>query len=263
MTDVTNEENLENGSEDTNTNLDAEALAAKLAEMEAALKKATDEKASLLKETMKTKEAKKKAEEAAKELAAKTEGLDLDAIREMLANKEKEEEETAKKNGEFSRILEKQAEAAKKREEALAKQLEEMQSKIAAETERTNALTLSNAFASSRFIQDKLTLTANKTKALYADHFEIVDGELVAYDKPKGSSNRTPIVDASGSNVDFETAIETIINADPEKDHVLKADLKGGAGSKQTTVGETRNLNPLSSLDKIAAGLKNKKNFGG
>lgn len=263
MTDTVTTGEDDNKNTPTNDDLDAEKLAAKAKELEAALKKAEDEKAALLKETMKTKEAKKKAEEAAAELAKKTEGLNLDEIREMLANKEKEEEEEARKKGEFSRILEKQAEAAKKREEALAKQLEELQNRVNQEAERSNALTLTNAFASSKFIQDKLTLTPNKTKALYQDHFEIVDGQLVAYDKPKGVSNRTPLVDASGNNMDFEAAIQAIVDADPEKDHVLKVEVKGGGNSRQSNVDVDRVQQPISSLDKIAIGLKNKKNFGG
>jgi DNA-binding transcriptional ArsR family regulator len=252
---------------------EAEAAKAKEAE-EAALKaaketetgtddgKPSDAEAKLIKEIMKLKAEKKAEAEKAKKLAEQLGGIDLDAAREALKKMEEAEKTELERKGEYTRLLEMQKEAAAKERKELEEKLETERKAREDLARNVDALSLTNAFSNSKFIQEKLTLTPNKTKALYADHFEIQDGKIVAYDKPKGSADRTPIVGADGEGVPFEAAIEAIINGDPDKDTLIKSELKGGAGSKQTSIETPGTQRPMSSLDKMALGLKNSKNFG-
>jgi hypothetical protein len=218
--------------------------------------KLSDNDAKLLKEVMKHKAAAKKAADDLKALTAKYEGIDLEAVQALLAQKDTDENTALEKKGEYDRLL------AKQREAADAKVAAEKARADAAETERSKLLkqiedlTTGSAFSNSKFVTEKLTLTPNKAKALYKSHFEFVDGKMVGYDKPAGESDRTPIVDASGETVAFEDAIAAIIDADPDKDYLLKADMKSGSGSKPAATEKPKKQSDYSdTTDKIAAGL--------
>lgn len=227
-------------------------------------KKVDDDAAKLLREVMKLKERAKEAEAAKKALEDKYGSIDLEAAKEALKRAEEAEEKELERKGEYERLLEKQRLKAEALVEAERERVKSLQSELEKAAQAVNELSLSNAFANSKFIQEKLALTPNKTKALYASHFEIEEGRLVAYDKPKGAADRTPLIDGKGTSMSFDEAMEEIINGDPDKEYLLKADLKAGAGSKQTTVttSHTNDKKYDSPLDKIAAGLKNPKNFG-
>lgn len=259
--------------------LEAEKLAAAEAE-EAAAEKAkkskeesnddaskktglTDSEAKALKEVMKWKAQAREAEKKAAELESKFGSFDIEAAKEALRKAEEAETKEMEKKGEYDRLLAKQREAADARIEAEKVAKEAAEKRIAELNETVNKLALGNSFANSRYIQENLALTPNKTQALYSSHFEIEEGKVVAYDAPKGAANRTPIVDARGEPVPFDEAMAAIINADPDKDYLIKSNLKSGSGSKPAA-DSNKEKKPLyeSSLDKMAAGIKNPKNFG-
>lgn len=241
----------------------AAAEAKKKADEDKTKSKLSDAEAKALKEIMKWKEKAKEAEEAKKALEEKYGTLDIDAAKEALAKMEEAEKKELEKRGEYERLLEKQREAAKKEIEAEKKRAAELEANINEMKKAVDELSLGNAFANSKFIQEKLALTPNKTKALYAAYFDIQDGKLVPYDKPKGTPNRTPLVDATGDAMSFDEAIAEIINSDPDKDYLLKAEQKPGAGSRGNTIDPSGTTKQFSdSLEKIAEGLKNEKNFG-
>jgi hypothetical protein len=225
--------------------------------------KVDDEKAKLLKEVMKLKEKAKAEEEARKKLEETYKGIDLEAARAALKAAEEAEEKELEKKGEYERLLNKQKEKAEALIEAERNRATEMEKKLQDAMKAVDELSLGNAFSSSKFIQDKMALTPNKTRALYGSHFEVEDGKLIAYDKPRGSTDRTKLINATGEAVPFEDAISEIVNSDPDKEYLLKADTKSGAGSKGSHVrGDNRQEEQLDSVSKIAAGLKSDKNFG-
>lgn len=222
-----------------------------------------DEKAKLLKEVMKLKEKAKAEEDARKKLEADYKDIDLDAARAALKAAEEAETKELEKKGEYERLLAKQKEKADALLEAERNRIADMEKKLQDAMKTVDELSLGNAFANSKFIQDKMALTPNKTRALYASHFEIEDGKLVAYDKPRGTPERTKLINATGDSLGFDDAIAEIVSSDPDKDYLLKADIKQGAGSKGSQVRtDNTNTRPLDPISKIAAGLKNDKNFG-
>lgn len=239
---------------------DKAALEAKKAEDEK--NKLSDTEAKAIKELMKWKEKAKLMEAEKAELEKKYGSVDLDAAKEALRKAEEAERKELEKKGEYERLLAKQREQAQAEIEAARKRAEEFEKKLTDTLGAVNELSLSNAFANSKFIQEQLTLTPTKTKALYGSHFDIEEGKLIAYDKPKGTPDRTPLVDALGRNVSFEDAITQIINADPDKDTLLKDHRKAGAGSKGNQADHRKIDSPLDSVSKIAKGLSNPKNFG-
>lgn len=247
---------------------EADELAEKLAkaEKEEADKdkdknKPSDAEAKLLKELMKQKAAAKEAAKKAEDLEAKYGSIDLDALLEAAKKAEEAETKELERKGDYDRLIAKQKEAHAKEMEDLKNSLKEAkelakQAKIANE-----AAAAANAFANSRYVLDNLTLTPNKTKALYGDYFENEDGILVGYDKPKGSAGRTKLVDGAGDPVDFDEAMKQIIEADPDKETLIKANLGSGSGFEGSR-GQYRKeekQKPLSTMDKIIQGLKDQK----
>lgn len=226
-------------------------------------KKTSDEAAKLLKEVMALKAKLKEKDGALKEVNEKYKDLDLEEVQKLLKDREDAETKELERKGEYERLLAKQKEKAEALIESERKQREEMAAKLSEAMKAVDELSLGNAFANSKFIQEKLALTPNKTRALYSSHFEIEDGKLVAYDKPKGAHGRTPLIDASGENLSFEEAIAEIINADPDKEYLIKTELRQGAGSKGSNkIDPTKTNKVLDPISKIAEGLKNDKNFG-
>jgi hypothetical protein len=226
-------------------------------------KKTSDEAAKLLKEVMALKAKLKEKDSALNVINEKYKDIDLDAARDALKQAEEAETKELERKGEYERLLAKQKEKAEALIEAERSQRTEAEKRISDLQRSIDELSLGNAFASSKFIQDKMALTPNKTRALYAAHFEVEDGKLVAYDKPRGATDRTPLINTAGESLTFEDAIAEIVNGDPDKDYLLKADVKQGAGSKQTTVKtDVDNNKRLDSVSKIAQGLTNPKNFG-
>jgi hypothetical protein len=223
----------------------------------------TDTEAKALKELMAWKTKAREAEKEKAELEAKYGGIDLDAAKAALKAAEEAETKELEKKGEYDRLLAKQRDAAEARIEAERLAKEEAVKRISQLEQTVNKLALGNSFANSKYISENLALTPNKTEVLYASHFEIEDGKVIAYDAPKGAANRTPIVDARGEPVPFDEALAAIINTDPDKDYLLKSNLKSGAGSKAPVdTGKEKTPTYSSSLDKLAAGVKNPKNFG-
>jgi hypothetical protein len=218
--------------------------------------KLTDAEAKLLKEAMKHKAAAKKAADDLKAIQDKLSGIDIEKYQALIAAEEANETAALEKKGEYDRLLAKQKEAAAasiKAEKARADAAEAETKKLMKSIED---LTTGQAFSNSKFVADKLTLTPNKAKALYKSHFEFQDGKMVAFDKPAGEADRTPIVDANGDSVGFEEAIASIINADPDKDYLLKAEQKTGSGSKPSNAKkDTSKQDYGDTTDKIAAGL--------
>jgi hypothetical protein len=247
---------------------DDDAAAAEKARAEAKEKseksKPSDEAAKLLKEVMKLKEKAKAEEEARKALEAKYGNIDLEAAKEALKKAEEAEQAELERKGEYERLLSKQKEKTDALIEAERTARKELEDKLASAARAVDELSLGNAFANSKFIQDKVALTPNKTRALYGSHFEVEDGKLVAYDKPKGAADRTPLISASGDALSFDEAIAEIINTDPDKEYLLKVETREGAKSKAsaTVIDPDKGNRKLSSLDRIAQGLKNNKNFG-
>lgn len=221
-----------------------DAAAAELAEAEAAAAALEDtgkdtktlaaEKAKLLREVMdkktKLKDAEKKVADAAAAIAA-YEGIDPAKVRELVKKEADAEKAAAEAKGDFDRVKAMMVEEHGKEKKVLEDKIAELTAARAADADMINNLTVGNDFGSSVFIKETLTLTPSKARALYGAHFEIQDGRTVAFDKPAGKPNRTLLVNASGDPLAFDEAFKRIIDADPDKETLLKAKIAPGAGS--------------------------------
>tara|TARA_B100000749_G_scaffold185521_1_gene143419 strand:+ start:117 stop:959 length:843 start_codon:yes stop_codon:yes gene_type:complete len=233
----------------------AEEDAKKAAEEEAARKakesdsdedKPTEAEAKLLKEVMKWKEAAKalesektQAQKEAEEKLKAYDGIDPEVARKALADAKERERKALESKGEYDRVVAQITEEHQKQLEAVSKESSDKDAEIAALKDTVNKLTVGTSFGNSQFIADKLVLSPAKTQQLYGDHFDVVDGKMVPYDKPRGAAERTPLVGSDGKPLTFEAAIEKIVSADPDFERMQKSKLKPGAGSQQADTKKT------------------------
>lgn len=228
----------------------------------AAAGKPNDKEAKLLKEVM---EKKGKITELSTQLSQvneklkQFEGIDPAKVKALLAEQASLEEKKLAAEGNWQKLKdqmnEAHATALKAKDEAYDLVVNTTKSLEA----QISDLTVGNAFATSGFIRDELTLTPGKARVVYGPHFEFKDGVVTAYDKPTGAKGRTMLVDGKGDPLAFEEAMKKIVEGDPERDAIKKAKIKQGAGSNNGNgsgkpgAGDT----PVKSArEKIAAGLK-------
>lgn len=220
--------------------------------------KASDEEARLLKEVMKRKDQIKNLQselDKVNQQLKKFEGVDLDKIKALMDEAENAENAKLEARGEWERLKAKMAEQHQSEVKSLKDQLTEFQNKLGDKDSVINKLTIGHAFDSSRFIADELTLTPAKARVIYGEYFDVVDGKIVAYDKPRGANGRTPLVDANGDSIAFNEAIKKIVDGDPDRDHLIKSKMKPGASSDNQPVKKPENKPALKGSAKIAAGL--------
>lgn len=223
----------------------------------------SDAEAKLLKDVMKQKArtAELEAELTSAKAALKlTEGIDLEKARSMLAEQEEAERKRAVAAGEFDRLTKQMGERHTTEKTTMTQQIEEANRGNSALKQQIAELTVGSAFTQSRFVADELTLTPSKARVIYGPHFEYKDGKVVGYDKPASASDRTVLVSAAGEPLSFEDAMLKIVEADPDRDQLIRSKMKSGAGSNTAPKGAkhvaANQQASLSSVDKITAGLK-------
>jgi hypothetical protein len=243
----------------------AEKAAADAAAEEARRKaeeaKLSPEDKSLLKDVMKKKERIDALETKLKEF----DGINPAEVKKLLAEKkeaEKAKREAEKKMaetaGDVERLKAIMADEHKKELEAAINDHDLTKKEKAKLEKQINDLTVGQAFSNSTFITDNLVLTPTKARAIYGSHFDLQDGAIVAYDKPAGSDERTPLVDSRGKPIGFNDALKKLIDADPERDHILKSKIATGAGSKpgDGKGKSTEESSEISGVSRITAILK-------
>ena len=196
--------------------------------------KLTDNEAQLLRDMMKHKETAKNAQtevQNLKDQLKKFDGIDPVAVKALLDEKAAAEEKALEAKGEWERLKERMGEAHKTELGALQSKLDEALSQLGQKDSVIDELTVGAKFGQSKFIGEELTLTPAKTRVVFGNHFELVDGVVTGFDKPKGAANRTPLVDGSGNALDFDAALRKIVESDADKDHLLKSKAKSGSGS--------------------------------
>lgn len=224
-------------------------------------KKISDEEARLLKEVMQKKDALKKSEAdlaAAQQRLKEFEGVDPAEIKKLLADRKAAEEAQLAAKGEFETLKARMAEEHTKVTKVLQDENAQLKALLAQKDKVVDELSIGQQFSQSKFIADELTLTASKARTIYGAHFDLEDGKVIAYDKPRGAVGRAPLVDQYGNNVGFDEALRQIVEADPEKEALLRSKVKQGAGSDSKTAGKVQQKadQPTDSVSKIGAGLK-------
>ena len=222
-------------------------------------KKPSDEEARLLKEVMQKKEALKEKDAAltaAQEKLKQFEGIDPEAVRKLLEAQKAAETAQLEAKGEWERLKTRMAEEHTAQTKTLQDQVTALQAQLSQKANLIDELSIGTQFGQSTFISEELTLTPAKARVVYGTHFDLVDGKIVGYDKPRGSANRTALVDQTGEPIGFDAALKKIVDADPDKNHLIKSKVRPGANSDSRR-GDSKNVvkSDGSSVSKITAGL--------
>lgn len=226
--------------------------------------KPTDEEARLLKENMKKKgqieELSKKYNEADALVKQLQELGGIDALKTLVGAQKEAEQKSLEAKGDWERLKARMAEEHLKEAQTLKDRMAALENDVKVKSDTINELTIGTLFSSSKFIQDELILPSSKARTIYADHFDLEDGKVVGYDKPRGSNGRTQLIDGSGSPINFDLALRKIVESDPESDHLMRSKVKPGAGSSSHKPGVgSKTAIPLDSVSRIAEGLKGLK----
>lgn len=223
--------------------------------------KPSDREAELLKEVMKRKGNEQTLKDEVKELKSqltKFDGIDVEQVRQLLQEKTDRETQELERRGEFDRVKEQMKEAHSTEMKTIRTSLEgerdALKAQLEAATSQINELTIGRAFSDSSFVRENLTLTPAKARVVFGSHFELQDGNVVAYDKPAGTAGRTVLVNGSGEPLSFDLAIEKIVKADSDADYLIRSHMKQGANSKSDKGTKTK-PEVGSGRDRIAAAV--------
>lgn len=221
------------------------------------VKKPTDEEAKLLKEVMKLKEERKKYQQEVNDLKSQYGNATPEEVKELIQKRKDEETKALEAKGEYERIKQQLVDEHNKALAERDEQIKSLAGQLAEKEAMIGNLTIGAEFGKSKFITDELIFPPNKARELYGSHFDVVDGIVVGYDKPKGHVERTMLVNSQGNPLTFDEAMSKIISFDPDRDSITKSKVKSGANSteKPKTGGVDSKGNSLSSLEKIQKGL--------
>ncbi|NID14390.1 DUF6651 domain-containing protein [Luteibacter yeojuensis] len=87
---------------------------------------------------------------------------------------------------------------------------------------------IGGSFSRSKVITDKFAIPADLVQARFGSAFKIEDGKVVAYDT---HGNKIYSRARPGELADFDEAIETLVDAYPYKDQILKGSGASGSGA--------------------------------
>lgn len=93
---------------------------------------------------------------------------------------------------------------------------------------------IGGGFARSKFLTEKMVIPADMAQAAFGSAFKVVDGKIVAF-----GADKQPIFSKSnpGQHADFDEALETLVNAYPGKDHIMKGNGAAGSGAQASKSG--------------------------
>jgi hypothetical protein len=252
---------------------DADAKAAEKAEAdriaaEKAAGKLTDKEHEFLTDALKHKKTAREAKaalEAANARIKDFEGLDAAAIKKLVKDQADAaaaataaELKAAESAGDVERIKKMMGEEHTKVVTSLETKLAEKDALINGAQKTIEDLTVGSAFSQSKYINDELVLTPQIARTVYSSHFDVVNGKVVPFDKARGESGRTQLVDAAGASLSVDAALKKIVEASPDRDRLVRSKIAPGAGSKTTDTGRktTEGDGELRGMARITAALE-------
>lgn len=222
----------------------------------------SDSEAKLLKELMAEKNANKDLKGKATQLDALNKELaelgGIDALKALVAAKADADKKALEEKGEFETVKKMIVEENQKLVQVANDKAAAAEAEIAKRDAIIDELTIGAAFGSSAVVADTV-LTPTKARQIFGAHFERVDGQIVGYDKPKGEAGRTQLIDGSGKPLSFDAALKKLVDADPDRERLMKSKLKQGAGSGTTDDSKTPEKSELHGASRIAAALAARK----
>lgn len=220
----------------------------------------SDEMAATIKDLMKWKDRARALEQELNPLKSVLGEMKPDDVKTLLDAEKQRKLAELESRQEYDRALEQ----IKAENQTLVQQkqteVEALQQEVETLRQSIDELTIGKNFRDSEFVKSNL-LTPAIAQREFGSFFEFKDGELIAYDKPRGAKERTPLLDAEGKPKPFEKVIEELYHKHPDAKHIIKSTMKAGAASRSEPKPPAEN--PAQSnargLDRIRAGLDSLK----
>lgn len=180
-----------------------------------------------------------KAEELEKKLALYN-GIDVEEAKKNAEIAKNYKEQESIKNGEIeslkASISKTAAENERKLKESYEAQLNELSTKLVASETKFKNSQIDNAFFGSEFLKENTVIPAEMLKATYGKYFDFDENGCIYGKDSEGnkilsSKNVTRVAN-------FEEAIQKIIEADPNKDRILRSKTKFGGGMQSGANGK-------------------------
>jgi hypothetical protein len=89
---------------------------------------------------------------------------------------------------------------------------------------------IGGGFTRSKLIADKFAIPGDMVQARFGSAFKVEEGKIVAYDN---AGNKIFSRSRPGELADFDEALETLVDAYPYKDQILKGSGASGGGAQQ------------------------------
>jgi hypothetical protein len=124
---------------------------------------------------------------------------------------------------------------------------------------------IGNAFATSKFIADKVAIPTDMLKSSFGSRFAIEDGKIVGKDV---AGNKIYSLSKPGDVADFDEALSTMVEAYPHRDSILKgtgargdgargsSGAGSGSGSKTITRAAFDALGPAEKMASMKSGVQ-------
>lgn len=226
-------------------------------------KKPSEAEAKLLKEVMKwkakAKEAGTNSDDAKSSLQKITDALGETSVEDVQALIQAQKDAATaelESKGEYDRIVEQIKDENKKVVGGLQEQIDALTQQLSGSNGQIEEMTVGRSFGESGFIRENSTLPSSIARKEFGKHFDVVDGQVKAFDKPRGAEGRTPLVDAEGNGKRFEVAIEQLYKGHADAASLIKSKAKPGAGSKTDSQIKAKASEPeLKGVSRITAGL--------
>lgn len=133
------------------------------------------------------------------------------------------------------KVEEIKAAAKKAAEDQIAAANKALSEKLASAVKTNGSLTdqlyeekIGGAFSRSKYIADKIAVPPDMVQATFGKAFKIEDGKTVAYDH---TGNKVYSRARPGELADFDEALETLVDAYPHRDHIVKGGVGAGGGA--------------------------------
>jgi len=114
---------------------------------------------------------------------------------------------------------------------------------------------IGGSFNRSKFISEKFIVPADIVQAKFGNNFKIEEGKVVAYDS---AGNKIYSRTRHGEVANFDEALDTLVEAYPGKDSILKGNVKDGGGAGNGGSGGGKKALKLAEFSALAPALRAK-----
>lgn len=187
--------------------------------------------------------------------------LNAEDLKGLIEEKKNSEIKELEDKKEYSRIVERMKTEHESVVSGLQNRIDELTQELSKRDSTIESVTVGRCFSESEFIQKDSVLPPSIARKEFGAYFDLVDGQVVGFDKPRGAEGRTMIVDATGEPKPFNDAIQELYKSHPDYKALVWDKRKAGAGSKSEISPGTKSKASKSTgrgRARIAAGLLSK-----